>query len=69
LISRYLEFKQVDGSFVFKGGKVHKVLALFVNCFFVLLISFQVPSTPSEAVASSLVGFFEKKRLRVRGFC
>ena len=26
---RYLEFKQVDGSFVFKGGKVHKVLFSF----------------------------------------
>ncbi len=33
---RYLEFKQVDGSFVFKGGKVHKVSRAF---FFDLFLS------------------------------
>lgn len=63
---RYLEFKQVDGSFVFKGGKVHKVHFSFRTTLSFALMPFQVPSTPSEAVASSLVGFFEKKRLRVR---
>lgn len=46
-VTRYLEFKQVDGSYVFKQGKIHKV-----------------PGSESEALASSLLGFFEKKRFR-----
>jgi len=44
-VVRYLEFKQIDGSFVFRGGKVHKV-----------------PCTGQEALASSLMGLFEKRR-------
>eukprot|EP00730_Choanoeca_flexa_P000403 TRINITY_DN10185_c0_g3_i1.p1 TRINITY_DN10185_c0_g3~~TRINITY_DN10185_c0_g3_i1.p1 ORF type:complete len:444 (+),score=115.63 TRINITY_DN10185_c0_g3_i1:50-1381(+) len=47
-VTRYLEFKNVEGSFVWKkGGKVHKV-----------------PSTEREALASGLMGIFEKRRFR-----
>lgn len=47
-VTRYLEFKSVEGSYVFKkGGKVHKV-----------------PSTESEALTSSLMGLLEKRRFR-----
>lgn len=63
-VTRYLEFKLVDGSYVFKrGGKIHKV-----------------PSTETEALSTSksfvliahhlttltagLMGMFEKKRFR-----
>jgi len=44
-VTRYLEFKAVDGSFVVQGGKVYKV-----------------PSNASEALASPLMGIFEKRR-------
>eukprot|EP01111_Echinosteliopsis_oligospora_P011348 TRINITY_DN372_c0_g1_i1.p1 TRINITY_DN372_c0_g1~~TRINITY_DN372_c0_g1_i1.p1 ORF type:complete len:444 (-),score=101.53 TRINITY_DN372_c0_g1_i1:154-1485(-) len=44
-VVRYLEFKQVEGSFVFRGGKIYKV-----------------PATDKEALASSLMGLFEKRR-------
>uniref|UniRef100_H2Y4Y5 Rab GDP dissociation inhibitor n=1 Tax=Ciona savignyi TaxID=51511 RepID=H2Y4Y5_CIOSA len=44
-VTRYLEFKSVEGSFVWKSGKVYKV-----------------PSTDKEALASSLMGIFEKRR-------
>jgi len=40
-----LEFKSVDGSFVFQDKKIHKV-----------------PSNTSEALKSSLMGLFEKRR-------
>eukprot|EP00049_Salpingoeca_infusionum_P017152 m.351915 g.351915 ORF g.351915 m.351915 type:complete len:445 (+) comp16398_c0_seq1:274-1608(+) len=47
-VTRYLDFKNVEGSFVWKrGGKIHKV-----------------PVTPTEAMASSLMGMFEKRRFR-----
>jgi Rab GDP dissociation inhibitor len=46
-VTRYLDFKTIDGSFVVKGGKIHKV-----------------PATPKEALASSLMGMFEKRRFR-----
>jgi Rab GDP dissociation inhibitor len=46
-VTRYLEFKSVDGSYVFKDGKVQKV-----------------PATPAEALSSSLMGFFEKRKFR-----
>jgi Rab GDP dissociation inhibitor len=46
-VTRYLEFKSIDGSFVFKDGKVQKV-----------------PATPSEALNSALMGFFEKRKFR-----
>lgn len=46
-VTRYLEFKVVDGSFVYKGGKVYKV-----------------PASDTEALSSSLMGLFEKRRFR-----
>lgn len=45
-LSRYMEFVQIDGSFVYRDGKG--------IC--------KVPSTPAEAASSSLMGFFEKRR-------
>uniref|UniRef100_A0A671UIE1 Rab GDP dissociation inhibitor n=1 Tax=Sparus aurata TaxID=8175 RepID=A0A671UIE1_SPAAU len=46
-VTRYLDFKVVEGSFVYKGGKI-----------------FKVPSTETEALASNLMGMFEKRRFR-----
>mmetsp|Transcript_35782 Transcript_35782/g.52457 ORF Transcript_35782/g.52457 Transcript_35782/m.52457 type:complete len:464 (+) Transcript_35782:110-1501(+) len=46
-VTRYLEFKSIGGSFVYKGGKILKV-----------------PATPEEALKSSLMGLFEKRRFR-----
>ncbi|XP_041048249.1 rab GDP dissociation inhibitor alpha isoform X1 [Carcharodon carcharias] len=46
-VTRYLDFKVVEGSFVYKAGKIHKV-----------------PSTETEALASDLMGMFEKRRFR-----
>jgi len=46
-VTRYLEFKSIDGSYVLKDGKVQKV-----------------PATPQEALNSSLMGFFEKRKFR-----
>lgn len=47
-LSRYIEFAQCDGSFVYREGKG--------IC--------KVPSTPTEAATSSLMGFFEKRRAK-----
>ncbi|KAH9108706.1 hypothetical protein AeMF1_016135 [Aphanomyces euteiches] len=46
-VTRYLEFKNVDGSYVYKGSRIYKV-----------------PATGEEALASSLMGIFEKRRFR-----
>jgi Rab GDP dissociation inhibitor len=46
-VTRYLEFKSVDGSYVYKGGKVYKV-----------------PADEREALSSSLMGIFEKRRFK-----
>ncbi|XP_067403022.1 rab GDP dissociation inhibitor alpha [Emydura macquarii macquarii] len=46
-VTRYLDFKVVEGSFVYKGGQIYKV-----------------PSTETEALASNLMGMFEKRRFR-----
>lgn len=46
-VTKYLEFKQVDGSFVYRGGKVYKV-----------------PANEREALSSSLMGIFEKRRFQ-----
>eukprot|EP01035_Chromulina_nebulosa_P019913 gene19913-25870_t len=43
-VTRYLEFKSIDGSYVYKDGKILKV--------------------PTEALSSSLMGFFEKRKFR-----
>jgi Rab GDP dissociation inhibitor len=46
-VTRYLEFKSITGSYVYKGGQILKV-----------------PATPQEALSSSLMGLFEKRRFR-----
>lgn len=46
-VTRYLDFKSIDGSYVYKDKKVLKV-----------------PATPSEALSSTLMGFFEKRKFR-----
>ena len=46
-VTKYLEFKSIDGSFVYKNKQVLKV-----------------PATPDEALRSSLMGIFEKRRFR-----
>lgn len=46
-VTRYLDFKVIEGSYVYKGDKIHKV-----------------PSTEAEALSSSLLGIFEKRRFR-----
>ncbi|XP_053200121.1 rab GDP dissociation inhibitor beta [Scomber japonicus] len=46
-VTRYLDFKVIEGSYVYKGGKIHKV-----------------PSTETEALSSSLMGLFEKRRFK-----
>lgn len=46
-VLRYLEFKQIAGSFVYRDGRISKV-----------------PSTEMEAVRSSLMGIFEKRRAK-----
>ncbi|KAJ1554817.1 Rab GDP dissociation inhibitor alpha, partial [Nowakowskiella sp. JEL0078] len=46
-VTRYLEFRQISGSFVYRDGKIAKV-----------------PATESEAVMSTLMGIFEKRRLK-----
>ncbi|EPQ29199.1 uncharacterized protein PFL1_03486 [Pseudozyma flocculosa PF-1] len=46
-VTRYLEFKQIAASFVYRDGKIAKV-----------------PATEMEAVRSSLMGLFEKRRAK-----
>jgi RAB protein geranylgeranyltransferase component A len=47
-VTRYLDFKLIDGSYVFKkGGGIHKV-----------------PATEKEAISTGLVGLLQKNWLR-----
>ncbi|VFQ68431.1 unnamed protein product [Cuscuta campestris] len=46
-VTKYLNFKAVEGSFVYNKGKIYKV-----------------PATDVEALKSSLMGLFEKRRAR-----
>lgn len=46
-VTRYLEFKSCEGSFVCKGGKIYKV-----------------PADEMEALSTSLMGMFEKRRFK-----
>ncbi|KAK0400318.1 hypothetical protein QR680_003452 [Steinernema hermaphroditum] len=46
-VTRYLEFKSIEGSYVYKGGKV-----------------FKVPADEMEALSTSLMGMFEKRRFK-----
>ncbi|CEF70674.1 GDP dissociation inhibitor [Strongyloides ratti] len=55
-VTRYLEFKSIEGSYVYKGGSVYKV-----------------PADEVEALSTSLMGMFEKRRFKkflvwVQGF-
>lgn len=46
-VTRYMQFKQIEGSFVYRGGSIYKV-----------------PADEKEALTSSLMGIFEKRRFR-----
>lgn len=46
-VTNYMNFKLVEGSYVYKGGQLYKV-----------------PSNENEALSSSLMGFFQKRRFR-----
>lgn len=46
-VTRYLEFKSVEGSYVYKGKNI-----------------FKVPADEKEALTSSLMGIFEKRRYK-----
>jgi Rab GDP dissociation inhibitor len=50
-VTKYLEFKQIAGSYVQQGRDAKATVA-------------KVPSTPKEALQSSLMGLFEKRRAR-----
>jgi len=56
-VSNYLEWKSIDGTFVYqwdKGGMFSKAKGVI----------HKVPATPKEAVSSDLMGLFEKNRCR-----
>lgn len=46
-VTRYIEFKQISGSYVYRLGSIYKV-----------------PLNQNEAVKSSLMGIFEKRRMK-----
>ncbi|TKR62620.1 hypothetical protein L596_026550 [Steinernema carpocapsae] len=46
-VTRYLTFKSVEGSYVYKSGTIYKV-----------------PASAAEALTSSLMGIFEKRRFK-----
>lgn len=50
-VTRYLEFRQIAGSYVQQGQGTRATVA-------------KVPSSPSEALASPLMGLFEKRRAK-----
>lgn len=50
-VTRYLEFKQIAGSYVQQGSRAKATVA-------------KVPSDPGEALRSPLMGLFEKRRAR-----
>ena len=50
-VTRYLEFKQVAGSFVQQGAGAKATVA-------------KVPSDATEALKSPLMGMFEKRRMK-----
>lgn len=51
-VTRYLEFRQVAGSYVQQGASAKATVA-------------KVPSDAGEALRSSLMGIFEKRRMKV----
>lgn len=50
-VTRYLEFRQIAGSFVQQGAGARATVA-------------KVPSSASEALSSPLMGLFEKRRAK-----
>jgi Rab GDP dissociation inhibitor len=46
-VTRYIEFKDISGSYVASGEKIYKV-----------------PASEADALTSSLMGLFEKRRLK-----
>ena|SRR6185312_6047170 len=46
-VTRYIEFKDISGSYVASGEKIYKV-----------------PASEQDALTSSLMGMFEKRRLK-----
>ncbi|QEL61741.1 rab GDP-dissociation inhibitor [Candidozyma auris] len=46
-VTKYIEFKQIGGSYVYRSGRISKV-----------------PSNEVEALKSSLMGIFEKRRMK-----
>ena len=50
-VTRYLEFRQIAGSFVQQGAGTRATVA-------------KVPSSASEALSSPLMGLFEKRRAK-----
>ena len=46
-VTKYIAFKQIEGSFVYRAGYIYKV-----------------PADEKEALSSSLMGIFEKRRFR-----
>jgi Rab GDP dissociation inhibitor len=46
-VTRYIEFKQIGGSYVYRSGRIAKV-----------------PTSTAEAISSSLMGIFEKRRMK-----
>ncbi len=50
-VTRYLEFKQIAGSYVQQGNGARATVA-------------KVPSTATEALSSPLMGLFEKRRMK-----
>jgi Rab GDP dissociation inhibitor len=50
-VTRYLEFRQVAGSYVQQGAAAKATVA-------------KVPSDAGEALRSSLMGLFEKRRMK-----
>ena len=58
-VTRYLEFRQIAGSFVFRDGRISKVPS---NGNFPFLSIYILINTEKEALMSPLMGIFEKRR-------
>jgi Rab GDP dissociation inhibitor len=54
-VTRYLEFRQVSGSFVYRDGNWLLLRLGYIA---------KVPANQTEAVTSSLMGLFEKRRAK-----
>lgn len=69
-VTRYLEFKQISGSYVYRDGKISKVLKwkdmrlIYLGRTDGCSLMVKVPATEMEALTSPLMGFFEKRRAK-----